>query len=158
MGRWLEHTVISNIKAPNNEVWAVWSDLEAMPLWMSWIESVKTIDQSVKTLPDLTEWTLAANGFRFKWKAQINERIEAEKLKWESIGGLPTKGSVHFYTNKEERTIVKLSVTYELPRVLAPLMEANILGGMVTNELQANIDRFKALVESGYGESKVDTK
>ncbi len=154
MGRWLKHTVVCNIQAPVDQVWMVWSDLEAMPLWMSWIESVKTIDETATTLPDLTEWTLAANGFRFKWKAKINERIEAQKLQWESIGGLPTKGSVRFYQEENEQTIVKLSVTFELPRVLAPLMEANILGGMVTNELQANLDRFKALVESGYGLNK----
>ena len=29
-------------------------------------------------------------------------------------------------------------------------MEENILGKMVTNELQANIDRFKNLVEKNY--------
>ena len=153
MGRWLEHTVTSEINSPVERVWQVWSDLEAMPLWMSWIESVKTLDQSVKTLPDLTEWTLAANGFRFKWKAKINERIEAQKLKWESVGGLPTKGSVRFYAEKESLTVVKLCVSYELPRILAPLMEANVLGGMVTNELQGNIDRFKGLVESEYGKN-----
>ncbi len=153
MGRWLDHTVTIKIQAPVNQVWKVWSDLEAMPLWMSWIESVKTIDEEATTLPDLTEWTLAANGFRFKWKAKINERIEAQKLQWESIGGLPTKGCVRFYPEKDDITIVKLMVTYELPRVLAPLMEPNILGGMVTNELQANLDRFGELVESGYGES-----
>ena len=78
MGRWLEHTVTTQIHAPVDKVWEVWSDLEAMPLWMSWIESVKTINEATTTLPDLTEWTLAANGFRFKWKAQINERIEAQ--------------------------------------------------------------------------------
>ncbi len=150
MGRWLEHTVISNINAPVKQVWCIWSDLDAMPLWMTWIESVKTIDDSSNVLPDLTEWTLAANGFRFKWKAQINERVEAERLKWESVGGLPTKGSVRFYPEKVNLTTVKLCVSYELPRVIAPLMEANILGGMVTNELQLNLDRFKNLVESGY--------
>ena len=152
MGRWLKHTVTSNIQAPAEQVWKVWSDLDAMPLWMSWIESVKTIDEETSTLPDLTEWTLAANGFRFKWKARIIERIDAQKLQWESVGGLPTKGSVRFYQEEERLTIVKLSVTYELPKILAPLMEANILGGMVTDELQANIDRFRDLVQSGYGE------
>ncbi len=151
MGRWLNHTVTTEIKAPVERVWAIWSDLEAMPLWMSWIESVKTIDQSATTLPDLTEWTLAANGFRFKWKAQINERIEAQKLKWESVGGLPTKGCVRFYCEDEKHTVVKLNIEYELPKVLAPLMEPSILGGMVTNELQANLDRFRDLVESNYG-------
>ncbi len=154
MGRWLEHTVITSIQAPVNQVWHVWSDLEAMPLWMSWIESVKTIDKSATSLPDLTEWTLAANGFRFKWKAQIIERIEAQKLKWVSVGGLPTKGSVRFYSEKENSTSVKLVISYELPKILAPLMEPNILGGMVNKELQANIDRFRDLVESGYPKEK----
>ena len=150
MGRWLEHTVTSNIQAPVKQVWSVWSDLEAMPLWMSWIESVKTIDKTAKTLPDLTEWTLAANGFRFKWKARITERIDAQKLQWNSVGGLPTKGVVRFYPEDKSLTVVKLTVSYELPKVLAPLMEPTILGGMVNKELQGNLDRFSQLVESGY--------
>ena len=97
-----------------------------------------------------TEWTLAANGFKFRWKAQITERIDLEKLKWESVGGLPTRGSVLFKKNHESSTLVTLSITYELPKMIARLMEENILGKMVTNELQANIDRFKDLVEKNY--------
>ena len=150
MGIWLKHNVVTTIKAPLKNVWETWSDLDAMPLWMSWIESVKTIDQQTSTLPDLTEWTLAANGFKFKWKAQITERIEMQKLKWESIGGLPTKGSVIFQEQMDNLTIVDLSVTYELPKMIARIMEENILGKMVTNELQANINRFKELVEKNY--------
>ena len=152
MGRWLEHTVTCNIQSPIEEVWAVWTDLQAMPKWMSWIESVKTVNEATTTLPELTEWTLAANGFRFQWKAKITERIETKKLQWESVGGLPTKGVVRFYPDKNQ-TEVKLSVTYELPRVLAPVMEPTILGSMVTKELQANLDRFGDLVETGYGAS-----
>ena len=148
MGRWLEHSVTVDIAAPVDLVWAVWSDLEAMPLWMRWIESVKTLDD-----PDLTDWTLAAQGFRFSWKARITTRVEAQQLHWESVGGLPTKGAVRFYSEASDRTAVKLSVTYELPRVLAPLMEPSILGGIVTKELQANLDRFRDLVESDYAVS-----
>ena len=147
MGTWLEHTVTSEINSSIAEVWKMWSDLDSMPLWMTWIESVKTIDQETNTLPDLTEWTLSANGFRFKWKAKINERIEAQKLEWESIGGLPTKGCVRFYEKENNYTIVKLTISYELPKVLARLMQENILGKMVNNELQINLDRFKELVE-----------
>ena len=147
MGKWLDHTVISEIQAPVDLVWEFWSDLDSMPLWMTWIESVKTIDKDTSILPDLTEWTLAANGFRFKWQAKITERIEAEKLQWESVGGLPTKGFVYFENISSEKTTVKLTISYELPKVLARLMAENILGKMVTNELQTNIDRFKILVE-----------
>ena len=98
----------------------------------------------------ITDWTLAAQGFRFHWKARISKQVECQQLQWESIGGLPTKGAVRFYPESENRTAVKLSVTYELPRPLAPLMEPSILGGIVTRELQANLDRFRDLVESGY--------
>ena len=150
MGIWLEHNVITIVNAPLDNVWKTWSDLDSMPLWMSWIESVRTVDQKTSTLPDLTEWTLAANGFKFKWKAQITERIEMQKLKWESIGGLPTKGSVIFSEDNQNITSVDLSVTYELPKMIARIMEENILGKMVTKELQANIDRFKDLVENNY--------
>ena len=143
MGRWLEHSVTTEIHASVQQVWEVWSDLEAMPQWMRWIESVVTLED-----PDLTDWTLAAQGFRFHWKARITQRVEAQQLHWESVGGLPTKGAVRFYSLAPELTAVRLSVSYELPGVLAPLMDASILGGIVTRELQANLDRFRDLVES----------
>ncbi|MCP9929002.1 SRPBCC family protein [Cyanobium sp. CH-040] len=143
MGRWLEHSVTTMVQAPVDQVWAVWSDLEAMPRWMRWIESVETVSGD----PDLTDWTLAAQGFRFHWKARITQRVEAQQLHWESVGGLPTRGAVRFYPQPDGSTAVRLSVSYELPGVLAPLMEPSILGGMVTRELQANLDRFRDLVE-----------
>tara|TARA_B100000965_G_C18971130_1_gene489774 strand:- start:58 stop:528 length:471 start_codon:yes stop_codon:yes gene_type:complete len=150
MGTWLKHDVITTVNAPLDNVWNTWSDLDSMSLWMSWIESVKTVDQETSTLPDLTEWTLSANGFKFKWKAQITERIEKNKLKWKSIGGLPTQGSVVFKSKGEKLTSVNLAVTYELPKMIARFMEEKILGKMVTKELQANIDRFRDLVETNY--------
>ncbi|MEB3332345.1 MAG: SRPBCC family protein [Synechococcaceae cyanobacterium] len=145
MGRWLEHTVTAEIEAPVEQVWAVWSDLESMPRWMHWIESVVTADED----PDLTDWTLAAQGFRFHWKARITRRVPAQQLHWESVGGLPTRGAVRFYPLGPDRTAVKLSVSYELPAVVAPLMEPSIMGGIVTRELQGNLDRFRDLVEQG---------
>ena len=150
MGSWLKHDVKTIVNAPLENVWNTWSDLESMSLWMTWIESVKTVDEETSTLPDLTEWTLAANGFRFKWKAQITERIEKNKLQWKSIGGLPTEGSVFFEQKGDSITLVNLVITYELPQMIARFMEENILGKLVTNELQANIDRFKSLVEKNY--------
>ena len=152
MGTWLKHEVITIVNAPLDDVWNTWSDLDSMPLWTSWIESVKTVDEETSTLPDLTEWTLAANGFKFKWKAQITERVEKSKLKWKSIGGF-VKRSVIFESKTDQITTVNLAITYELPKMIARFMEENILGKMVTNELQANIDRFKDLVEKNYSKN-----
>jgi uncharacterized membrane protein len=55
---------------------------------------------------------------------------------------------VRFSSQSPIQTAVKLTVSYELPGVLAPLMEPSILGGLVTKELQSNLDRFRDLVET----------
>ncbi|MEB3168566.1 MAG: SRPBCC family protein [Cyanobium sp.] len=145
MGRWLDNSVTTEIDAPVERVWSVWSDLEAMPRWMRWIESVQQDPDDA----DLTEWTLAAQGFRFQWLARITRRVPEQQLHWESVGGLPTRGAVRFYPLGEGRTVVRLTVSYELPGVLAPLMEPTMMGAIVTRELQANLDRFRDLVVHG---------
>ena len=145
MGRWLDNSVTTEIDAPVARVWEVWSDLEAMPRWMRWIESVKQDPKDA----DLTEWTLAAQGFRFQWLARITRRVPEQQLHWESVGGLPTRGAVRFYPLGGDRTAVRLTVSYELPGVLAPIMEPTMMGSIVTRELQANLDRFRDLVVHG---------
>jgi len=57
---------------------------------------------------------------------------------------------VVFESRGDESTSVNLAVTYELPQMIARFMEEKILGKMVTKELQANIDRFRDLVEKNY--------
>ena len=51
MGTWLKHDVITVVNAPLENVWDTWSDLDSMSLWMSWIESVKTLNEETNTLP-----------------------------------------------------------------------------------------------------------
>jgi len=146
MAHWLEHSVVVDVTASLEQVWGVWSDLTAMPRWMRWIESVRELED-----PLLTEWTLAAQGFRFTWKARTTRKVERQQLHWESVAGLPTKGAVRFYGTSPNSTTVKLSIGYALPVILAPLMKASLLRGVVDKELQANLERFKELVESGAG-------
>ncbi len=148
MARWLEHTVVVDVAAPLEQVWAVWSDLTAMPRWMHWIESVRELED-----PLLTEWALVAQGFRFTWQARTTRKVERQQLHWESVAGLPTKGAVRFYGAAPNSTTVKLSIGYALPVMLAPLMKASLLRGVVDKELQANLERFKQLVEDGAGSS-----
>ena len=58
---------------------------------------------------------------------------------------------VRFSEDKNNLTVVKLVISYELPKALARFMKEDILGKLVTNELQNNLDNFKNLVESGQG-------
>ena len=80
MGTWLKHDVITVVNAPLENVWDTWSDLDSMSRWMSWIESVKTVNEETNKLPDLTEWTLAANGFRLNGKLKLQKGLKKANL------------------------------------------------------------------------------
>ena len=75
MGRWLEHSVTTEIQAPVDRVWAVWSDLEAMPRWMRWIESVVTQPDD----PDLTEAFSQPGAFM---RPDIKELLDGVLYPW----------------------------------------------------------------------------
>ena len=61
MANWLEHTVQVEVDAPIELVWGMWSDLEQMPRWMKWIDSVKVLEDN----PELSLWKLDTGGFNF---------------------------------------------------------------------------------------------
>ena len=54
-----------------------------------------------------------------------------------------------------DSTTVKLSISYALPMILAPLMKASLLRGVVDKELQVNLEHFKQLVEEGAGSPSI---
>ena len=56
MSNWLEHSVQIKVDAPIDVVWNLWSDLEKMPQWMKWIDSVTVLADD----PDLSRWKLAS--------------------------------------------------------------------------------------------------
>ncbi|MGL5063158.1 MAG: SRPBCC family protein, partial [Microcoleus sp.] len=45
MTAWLEHSVQVEVEIPIELAWELWSDLEQMPRWMKWIESVHVLEE-----------------------------------------------------------------------------------------------------------------
>lgn len=148
---WLEHTVQVEIQHPVDLVWSVWSDLSAMSNWMRWIQSVETpADQ-----PGISIWHLGANGFSFAWKSKMLKTVPQQLLQWESVDGLPNRGAVRFY-GRGEMTIVKLSVSYAIPTVIAQLMDNLFLGRLVESTLKADLDRFSSYMDKSYPKVGLD--
>ncbi len=143
MSDWLEHSVQVEVEAPIDLVWSLWSDLEQMPRWMKWIESV-TIS---KDNPDISIWKLNTGGLEFTWKSRMLKVIPNQIIQWESVDGLPNRGAVRFY-DRHTSSIVKLSVAYAIPGILGKLMDNLFLGRAVENTLQANMDRFKEYAQN----------
>ncbi len=138
MSDWLEHSVQVEVEVPIDLVWSLWSDLEQMPRWMKWIDSVNILEDN----PELSRWKLASGGLEFSWLSRITKLVPHQIIQWESVDGLPNRGAIRFYDRKNS-SIVKLTVAYAIPGFLGKLMDNLFLGRIVESTIQADLERFK---------------
>jgi uncharacterized membrane protein len=138
MADWLEHSAQVEVPLSVETVWELWSDLEQMPQWMKWIESVEVLSDQ----PELSRWKLASGNFEFKWLSRILKEIPNQIIQWESVDGLPNRGAIRFYDRKVDGSVVKLTVGYKVPGILG-WMDNLFLGKVVESTLQADMDRFR---------------
>jgi uncharacterized membrane protein len=138
MSNWLEHSVQVEIDAPMDLIWSLWSDLEQMPRWMKWIESVRVLPEN----PELSRWKLASGGLEFTWLSRILKVVPNQIIQWESVDGLPNRGAIRFY-DRHGQSVVRLTAAYAIPGWLGRLMDNLFLGRVVESTLQADLERFK---------------
>ncbi len=81
MSDWLEHSVQVEVEAPIDLVWSLWSDLEQMPKWMKWIDSVKISPDD----PEISIWKLSTGGLDFSWKSRMLKVIPNQIIQWQSV-------------------------------------------------------------------------
>ena len=148
MSNWLEHSVQVEVEVPIELAWNLWSDLEQMPRWMKWIESVKVLEDN----PELSRWKLATGGLEFSWLSRILKIVPQQIIQWESVDGLPNRGAIRFYDRKSS-SIVKLTVAYAIPGWLGKLMDNLFLGRVVESTIQADLERFREYALKAYGKS-----
>lgn len=138
MSDWLEHSVQVEVDVPIELSWNLWSDLEQMPRWMKWIDSVHVLEDN----PELSRWKLATGGLEFSWLSRILKLEPNQIIQWESVDGLPNRGAIRFY-DRHGSSIVKLSVAYAIPGFLGQLMDNLFLGRVVESTIQADLERFR---------------
>ena len=138
MADWLEHSVEIEVDAPIDLVWKLWADVEQMPRWMKWIESVKVLEEN----PELSRWKLNTGGLQFSWLSRILRTVPHQIIEWESVDGLPNRGAIRFYDRKDS-SIVKLTIAYAIPGILGKLMDNLFLGRAVESSLQTSLERFR---------------
>lgn len=148
MTNWLEHSVLVEVNTPIDHVWSLWSDLEQMPRWMKWIESVQILEED----PELSRWKLASGGFEFSWLSRILKIVPNQIIQWESVDGLPNRGAIRFYDRHQEGSVVKLTVAYAIPGILGQIMDNLFLGRVVESTIQADLERFREYAIADYSE------
>ncbi len=138
MADWLEHSVQIEVPIAMETVWELWSDLEKMPRWMKWIDSVHISEAD----PEISVWQFASGNFHFDWKSRIVRLVDNQIIQWESVDGLPNRGAVRFY-DRHGSSIVRMSIAYAIPGILGPIMDKLFLGRVVESTLQADLERFR---------------
>jgi len=138
MADWLEHSVQVEVDAPIDVVWQLWADLEQMPLWMKWIDSVKVLPED----PQLSRWKLRTGSLEFSWLSRIIKIVPHQIIEWESVDGLPNRGAIRFY-DRHTSSIVKLSISYAIPGILGKIMDNLFLGKAVESTIKADLERFR---------------
>jgi uncharacterized membrane protein len=138
MTEWLDYSVQVEVGLPIEQVWPLWADVEQMPRWMKWIDSVEIVPEN----PELSRWRFASGIFEFSWQTKILQQIPEQIIEWESVDGLPNRGAIRFY-DRNESSIVKLSISFGLPSIVANLIDLQFLTPMIESTLQADLERFR---------------
>lgn len=145
---WQDCTVKMETDVPVSVAYSCYSDREAIPRWMPFISSVKILEDK----PDLSRWSLKYNAFgqdiEYSWLARNMQPIPNQKIHWRSLEGLPNRGAVRFYPKGASSCVIELTVSYEVPQLLAPV--ASALQPFLQGLLASGLERFVKFAKSYY--------
>ncbi|MGF1604418.1 MAG: SRPBCC family protein [Thermosynechococcaceae cyanobacterium] len=142
MSDWLEHSEQVEVSISAHTAYDLWADIQQMPQWMNWIESVTISEED----PEISRWKLASGNFEFAWQARTFKKIPGQIIQWESVDGLPNRGAIRFYDRKEQGCVVRMSIAYKVPGLLA-LMDDLFLGRLVEANIRGDLNRFRELTQ-----------
>jgi len=143
---------ITVARAPQ-EVYQYWRKLENLPRFMEHVESVRELDQR------RSAWVVKGPmGHEVKWTAEIISDHPGEMISWESLPGAEVQnaGSVWFEpAGNGSSTEVKVSLQYQPPADVVGATLAKLFGEAPEQQLEADLGRFKDLIEAGAVEAAV---
>ncbi len=130
------------VNVPVSTVYNQWTQFEDFPQFMGGVQQVTQLDE--KTL----HWVAEIAGVKREWNATILEQVPDEKIAWAATEGATNAGAVFFQPLGADQTSVTLSLEYE-PEGLVE--KAGDLLNIVDKQAQADVEKFKAFIESeGY--------
>jgi len=133
-------------RAPE-QVFRTWADLESLPRYVDFIESVERRG-------NYTHWVVNLAGRRVEWDAEITQEIPQEALGWKSISGPKHTGRIDFSPIGND-TLVHVTMNYAPPFQLGRLFSP--VGEPAEHYIERALRSFKAALE-GKGQEDVFEK
>lgn len=135
------------INRPIGELYQFWRNLENLPRFMSHLESVERITDT------LSRWRAKGpGGTTVEWTAEIINDVPNQVIGWRSIEGsdVVSAGSVNFDDAGNGRgTQVRVRMQYSPPGGKVGAVVAKMMGRDPATEIREDLRRFKQLIESG---------
>ncbi len=132
------------VDAPLTAVYNQWTQFEEFPQFMEGVESVEQLDDT------RLRWVAKVAGKRAEWEAKILNQEPDQRIVWQSTEGKRTTGTVTFDRLGDEKTRVRLALTY-IPE--GALERAGSAAGLDERRVRGDLERFKELIERRGAES-----
>lgn len=137
--------ISSVINKPVSEVYAFWRDLANLPKFMTHLESVEPISNTI------SKWTAKgpAGIGQLSWTAEIVNDEKERLISWNSLPDSTIKnaGKVIFKP-KGNTTEIDVTISYHAPLGIAGESAAKLLNPYFEKLVQADIMNFKSYLES----------
>lgn len=139
--QWVRTSVL--IKGDPGELYRLWHNVEAAPLWQEQIASV------VRTGEKTSHWIMQSGSSTIEWDSEILADEPGRRIAWQSVGGeSDNAGEVIFEPAPGERgTIVTVLQEFRMGK-LASAWET-VRGRNPKQAVRENLRHFKQMVESG---------
>ena len=132
------------VNVPVSTAYNQWTQFEEFPTFMDGVQSVRQIDDTH------LHWVAEVAGRRHEWDAEITYQEPDRHVAWRSTDGKQNTGSVRFDPLGEDRTRIRVRLTYEAEGVAESVGDAV---GVDDRGVRADLQRFKELVESAGAET-----
>jgi uncharacterized membrane protein len=127
------------VAVPVTTAYNQWTQFESFPEFM---EGVERIDQVSDTM---THWVTSIGGVTREFDAKITEQHPDERVAWRSVGEPSQAGVVTFHRLTPDTTKVMVQMDFEPDGVVET---AGDKLGLVKHRVKADLQRFKAFIES----------
>ncbi len=137
-----------SIARPRAEVYAVWRNLENLPLFMKHLASVRAIDER------RSEWSAEIPGRvgSLHWEAEIVEEEPDRRIAWRSVAGadVDNSGQVEFSDSSDGQTTELLAeIAYRPPAGYLGAQLGRLLNPAFERMIHEDLRRFKEMMEGG---------
>lgn len=133
----VEKSVMVNV--PVSTAYNQWTQFEDFPQFMGGVKSVTQLSDN------RLEWVAEIAGVRRQWQAKILEQVPDQRIAWAATEGATNAGAVAFEDVGGGQTRIHLTLEYE-PEGLIEKVGDKL--NIVENQAEADLDRFKAFIES----------